>query len=104
MSIVAKCCQQSTVDRRLSITLIVQLCAQHTMTTGCDATRRAVRRCQPRLVECQRYTRAAPLTVSAYSSATNCLSVRLSVCLSQLGGCTVCPHVTAIGDEYRFAA
>jgi len=28
-SIVAKCCQQSTDDRRLSITLSVQLYAQH---------------------------------------------------------------------------
>jgi len=29
MSIVTKCCQQSTEDRPLSITLSVQLCAQH---------------------------------------------------------------------------
>jgi len=29
ISIVAKCCQQSTDDRRLSITLSVQLCAQY---------------------------------------------------------------------------
>ena len=40
ISIVAKCCQQSTDDRRLSITLSIQLCAQP------DDVRRAVRWCQ----------------------------------------------------------
>ena len=51
MSIVAKCCQQSTEDRCLSITLSVQLCAQHD-DDGCEATRRVVRWCQPSLVVC----------------------------------------------------
>jgi len=43
MSIITKCCQQSTDDHQRSITCSVQLC-------GCDAMRCTVCWCQPRLV------------------------------------------------------